>query len=444
MKKFFENVLRTVVCVIGIFLYASICQAEETAPDIHYTLSDDGTLTISGIGALTDQKEIEKYSDSMKRLIIKEGITDLQGLHFWKCENLETVKLSASVKVLPDEVFAACKALKEVDMPGVTYIGVRAFRQCEYLEKVTNAKAVEEIEREAFMECDMLKWPSFGNRLKRMGNAAFYSCKSIKNVVIPDSVTEIGRLAFCYCENLEKLVIPASLKIWKKSITRHCPLLKTIVNHSRLSCQIYDFGGYKRWKADGKRVKNVPARKTAVAEGKKMKIGYKLNGGRKMGKLPEYYEFGTILRLPLNLKRKGYVMIGWDCWDDENEDTDGNYDIADPRLYIGPVERKPVMKAKWLEYSAKNTRKGTVVLKVCDPENIYDRDTAYFKYLVLCSNNKSMKNAKRKYITGYPAKAVFQNLKKGKTYYFQVGPIIDVEDDKPDFWLKKHKIKITK
>lgn len=55
-----------------------------------------------------------------------------------------------------------------------------------------------------------------------------------------------------------------------------------------------------------------------------------------------------------------------------------------------------------------------------------------------------MKSAKKRYITGYPAKTMFRKLKKGKTYYFQVGPIYDIEEEDPDFWLKKHKIKITK
>ena len=179
-----------------------------------------------------------------------------------------------------------------------------------------------------------------------------------------------------------------------------------------------------------------------MARGKKLKIIYKLAGGKKTGKLPEYYEYGTLLRIPKNVKRKGYAMAGWDCWDMKSTDKDGTYEAVDRRSHLGPVVRWPELHPIWFEYSAKNTKKGAVELKVGDPENLLDRDATCFQYLVRYSTNKTMRNAKSKYITGYPAKTVFQNLKRGKTYYFQVGPIYDIEGDTPDFWLKKHKIKI--
>lgn len=195
-----------------------------------------------------------------------------------------------------------------------------------------------------------------------------------------------------------------------------------------------------KWKT----CKKCTCQKTAAARGKKLKIIYKLDGGKKTGKLPEYYEYGTLLRIPKNVKRKGYVMAGWDCWDMKSKDKDGTYEAIDRRLHLGPVVRWPELHPIWFEYSAKNTKKGAVELKVGDPENLLDRDAACFQYLVRYSTNKTMRNAKSKYITGYPAKTVFQNLKKGKTYYFQVGPIYDIEGDTPDFWLNKHKIKIKK
>ena len=126
----------------------------------------------------------------------------------------------------------------------------------------------------------------------------------------------------------------------------------------------------------------------------------------------------------------------------KSTDKDGTYEAVDRRLHLGPVVRWPELHPIWFEYSAKNTKKGTVELKVGDPENLLDRDAACFQYLVRYSTNKTMRNAKSRYITGYPAKTVFQNLKKGKTYYFQVGPIYNIEGDTPDFWLNKHKIKI--
>lgn len=134
-------------------------------------------------------------------------------------------------------------------------------------------------------------------------------------------------------------------------------------------------------------------------------------------------------------------MAGWDCWDLKSKDEDGTYESIDWRSYLGPVVRKPEMHPIWLKYSAENTKKGTVELKVGDPEYVTD-DGGYYHYIVRYSEYKNMKNAKSKYISGYPAKAIFRRLKKGKIYYFQVGPLYDSEEHNPDFWLKKHRIKI--
>ena len=466
MKKYFKHFISLIICLIGVFLFGCICKAEGTVSNIHYSLSDNDTLTISGTGIVSDQQELYKYKENTKHLIIEEGITDLQNVNLWGFTKMETVKLPNTITAIHDNLFMSCHSLKKVDMPGATrietkafsncqslkevnipktiYIGAEAFNECKSLKKVKNAKAVEEIGEFAFANCGSLKWPSFGTRLKKIGEWAFYNCSSLKDVVIPDSVTEIRRLTFWYCFNLEKLVLPASLEVWKKNAIECCPKLKTIVNRSRLSFEIYDFDGYRIWKSNGKHVKSVPAKKTAAARGTKLKIIYKLDGGKKTGKLPEYYEYGTLLRIPKNVKRKGYVMAGWDCWDMKSKDKDGTYEAIDRRLHLGPVVRWPELHPIWFEYSAKNTKKGAVELKVGDPENLLDRDAACFQYLVRYSTNKTMRNAKSKYITGYPAKTVFQNLKKGKTYYFQVGPIYDIEGDTPDFWLNKHKIKIKK
>ena len=439
MKKYLRFIVKIVICFFIVLFYTTVSQAESTTSTIYYSLSNNGTLRISGNGIVADKEEMAKFQESTKKLIIKEGITDLLDVDLWKFVNLETIQLPKSINVIHEKLFTRCVSLKEVDIPGIRYIGAEAFSDCKSLKKLTNAEAVESIEREAFWNCNSLEWPSFGNSLNKIGEVAFLNCFSFKQIVIPDSVTEIRRRAFCHCDNLEKLVLPASLKIWNQSATKCCPKLHTIVNRSNLSCQIYDFDGYRIWKTNKKRIKKVPAKKTAVATGKKIKIIYKLDGGKKTGKLPKYYEYGTILRIPQNIKKNGYIMAGWDCWDLKAKDADGTYESVDWRSYLGPVVREPEMHPIWLKYSAGNTKKGTVELKVGDPEYVND-DGGYYHYIVRYSDYKNMKNAKSRYISGYPAKAIFRRLKKGKIYYFQVGPLYDSENHKPDFWLKKHRI----
>lgn len=442
MKKYFRYIVKVIICLFVVLFYTTVNQAEETTSTIHYSLSNDGTLRISGNGTIADKQVMDQYKENTIRLIIDEGITDLQNVGLLKFTKLRSVQLPKTLKVIHEKTFTKCKSLKEISIPGVTYIGSEAFSYCKSLKIIKNADTVEEIGHAAFGDCTSLKWPSFGTKLKKIDTAAFFSCVSFKNVTIPDSVTEIKNQAFCYCENLQKIVLPASLQTWKKNVTERCPKLKTIVNRSRLSCQIYDFDGYRIWKTNGKPVKNVPAKKTAVSKGKKLKITYELEGGQITEKLPKYYEYGTTLRVPQTLKKKGCVMAGWTFDDEKPNDKDGIYESVDRRLYLGPVTRKPVAYPIWLEYSAGNTRKGTVELKIGDPEYVHD-DDGYYTYIVRYSEHKNMKNAKSIKISGYPAKATFRNLKKGMSYYFQVGPVPD-ESTKPDYWLKKHRIKIIK
>ena len=110
MKKHFIPLM---FCLIGFLLYGNICQAEEPVSNIHYSLSDNGTLTISGIGSLTDRQKMENYKETTKQLIIQEGITDIQEIDFWKFTKLETIKLPNSIKVIHDEVFACCHSRSE-------------------------------------------------------------------------------------------------------------------------------------------------------------------------------------------------------------------------------------------------------------------------------------------------------------------------------------------
>ena len=156
MKKYYKSIVKFTVCLIGFFLLGSKCQAEEAASNIHYSLSDNGTLTISGTGTVSDKQELHKYKENTKHLIIEEGITDLQNVDLWAFTKMETVKLPNTIEVLQEKQFILCHSLKKVDMPGVTKIGAKAFSDCESLEEINIPKTTF-IGAEAFNQCKSLK-----------------------------------------------------------------------------------------------------------------------------------------------------------------------------------------------------------------------------------------------------------------------------------------------
>ena len=156
MKKYFKHFISLIICLIGVFLFGCICKAEGTISNIHYSLSDNDTLTISGTGIVSDQQELYKYKENTKHLIIEEGITGLQNVDLWAFTKMETVKLPNTIEVLQEKQFILCHSLKKVDMPGVTKIGAKAFSDCESLEEINIPKTTF-IGAEAFNQCKSLK-----------------------------------------------------------------------------------------------------------------------------------------------------------------------------------------------------------------------------------------------------------------------------------------------
>lgn len=75
------------------------------------------------------------YSDLIHSVIIKEGITHLSQLGFYKCVNLQEIQFPNSLKT----------------------IGESCFRQCERLESLSFPNSLERIMAGAFMDCNALK-----------------------------------------------------------------------------------------------------------------------------------------------------------------------------------------------------------------------------------------------------------------------------------------------
>ncbi|MCM1244056.1 MAG: leucine-rich repeat domain-containing protein [Roseburia sp.] len=80
-----------------------------------------GTLTISGTGALR-RKDIaianKKKTNSVKKIVVKKGITSLPIDAFCKFKNVKEVVIASSVKKIGSGCLPNSKALKKVTMPG--------------------------------------------------------------------------------------------------------------------------------------------------------------------------------------------------------------------------------------------------------------------------------------------------------------------------------------
>ena len=122
---------------------------------VTYTLTNDGTVTISGNGKI-DAFAFENRRD-IETVVINSGVTGIGGYAFSGCTSLTRVTIPGSVGSIEDGAFSHCPSLASVKINnGVTTIMIFAFLWCDALTSVTIPESVTSIGESAFGLCDSL------------------------------------------------------------------------------------------------------------------------------------------------------------------------------------------------------------------------------------------------------------------------------------------------
>ena len=134
--------------------------------EIEWTLSDDGTLTISGtdmpdygyIGRYypTSDNTAPWYSQREKILnvVIEKGVKNIGNCAFYGCSCLTSAIIPNSVTSIGSSAFYYCSCLTSVIIPNsVTNIGYEAFRDCSALTSITIPNSVKDIKSSTFQVC---------------------------------------------------------------------------------------------------------------------------------------------------------------------------------------------------------------------------------------------------------------------------------------------------
>ena len=132
--------------------------------NITYILKSDGSLTISGTGAMNNYSTINDvpwygFRYDVLTVTIGSGVTIVGNYVFFQHYNLKSVIFEgrSAVTVIGECAFRDCRALKEIKTPpSIKQIDLLAFMQCVNLEKVEIGAGVTSIGAMAFQQCTSL------------------------------------------------------------------------------------------------------------------------------------------------------------------------------------------------------------------------------------------------------------------------------------------------
>jgi len=221
--------------------------ASGTLGNLSWTLDTEGSLIISGNGAIYDFTYDNAsawllYRSKIIAVTINPGVTSIGNYAFSYCNYLTSITIPSGVESIGDNAFVNCSNLASITIPsGVQRIGSNAFTSCRKLMNITIPSSLTEIGIDAFTYCRFktagpigsgcdyqFGWENYipGNAFRNcllltsatipsgvtsIGYAAFANCLSLTSIILPSGVESIERLAFLDCSDLTSIVIPSSV-----------------------------------------------------------------------------------------------------------------------------------------------------------------------------------------------------------------------------------------
>lgn len=215
------------------------CGGEGDGTNLSWTLDNEGTLTISGKGAMKRCSYFnmdmpwKNNRSSIKTVVIEDEVTSIGDYVFYGCENLTEVTIPGNVTQIQYMAFSNCNGLTSVTIEdGVRSIGPSAFINCTRLTNVTIPDSVTTIREYAFSGCSSLSNLTIPDGVTTISSDMFSGCSSLSNLTIPDSVTTIGEYAFSGCSSLSDLIIPGSVTTIGNNAFRGCGLISVTIPNS--------------------------------------------------------------------------------------------------------------------------------------------------------------------------------------------------------------------
>ena len=188
---------------------------------------EDGTLTVSGKGLVTDICWYEFHNRILK-VVVEPGIINLPNNAFQDCEFLTEVILPDGFTLIGSFAFHNCNSLGTVQLPATLgHIGQHAFSNSG-ITGITIPGSVERIGTSAFDNCEKLLRVTVEEGVTYIGASAFHGCKKLAEITLPDSLKIIENKAFESCSSLQSIVLPQHVTVISAQAFQGCNSLASV------------------------------------------------------------------------------------------------------------------------------------------------------------------------------------------------------------------------
>ena len=202
-----------------------------------------------------------KNKSTIKKVILPEGMEEINSAAFRGCTNLEEVVFPSTLTYVGSNVFNGCKKLKGAVIPnGMDEVPAGFIYGCEAITEITvpatvktiQPKAfgktgikklvfpnsVEKIVKDAFADATKLEEIDIGMGVEEIGSYVFAGCSALKKITLHEGLNRINSYAFQGCSSLTEITIPDSVRFIYGYAFEGCTSLRkmTLVGQTSTAC----------------------------------------------------------------------------------------------------------------------------------------------------------------------------------------------------------------
>ncbi len=237
-----------------------------TLPFVGQTASGAGSRLFGYIFGASSIAQHPTHVPSSLKNVILTSCTTIGTSAFSDCENIVSITLPSTLKVIEPSAFFFAKGLKRlyindiaawcnVDISvhnsspmanggtlylndkkvtdlvipdTVTTIKPYTFYGCTSITSLTMGDSVTEIGDDAFANCTELATVTMGNGVKMIRSSAFENCKSMTELTLSQTLEVLDSSALRGCVLLESVVLPKTLTFIGDHAFKNCDALKSV------------------------------------------------------------------------------------------------------------------------------------------------------------------------------------------------------------------------